>query len=115
MKAKRGDIAVIVTERRDYYIGQETQTRTEVTLHVVTSITREGIVKAVRDVWDGSTPVPLDRVHACRSALYIVPQGDVDVPAAMATARAHTYPNSDTPMAYASVAEVKAMLSGHRT
>ncbi len=113
MKAKRGDIAVIVTEERTFYTNQPTETRTRVDVTEITSITREGIVKAVRNVW-GGVPYSVDIHHARRSALYVVPKTDVDVPASMAAARAHTFPNSDTPMPYGSLAEVKAMLSVHR-
>lgn len=114
MKAKRGDIAVIVTERRDSYINGPTQVRTEVEIKVITSITREGLVKAVRGLGSDSPAYPFEQFHARRVALYIVSAAEFDVAGAIESARKHTYPNSDTPRAYDSLTEAKDMLRAHR-
>lgn len=113
MKAKRGDIAVIVTEQRDVYIGQEGKTRTRVEVTQVTSITRDGVVKAVRDCWEDSCP-QLMANRARHMALYVVPAAEFDVAAAMESARNHAWPNSTQPRDYDSVVDVKAMLRTHR-
>jgi hypothetical protein len=113
---RRGDLAVI--ERTS--VTHTATSRTEYTVMTVCSVTRDGRAKAVRDdryPSDGHTvsyPQPLERMLGLRNIL-IVPKTDIDVPAAIATARAHTYPNSTTPRAYDSLDEVRAALRPHLT
>ena len=84
----------------------------------VCSVTREGRAKAVRDdryPGDGHNvphPQPLDQMPAFRNIL-IVPKTDIDVDAAIATARAHTFPDSTTPRPYGSLDDVRAALRPH--
>jgi hypothetical protein len=88
---------------------------TEYTVAVITNITRDGRAKAVRNLaWSDTTIVPIDRVPGF-IRLYVAPQADYDIPAVTATVRAHTYPGSDTPRAYASLDDVRAALAPHRT
>ena len=116
-RTRRGDLAIVERLR----VTQSATTRTEetdFTVMTVCSITREGRAKAVRDdrhPSDGHNvphAQPLDRMHGLRNVL-VVPQADIDVAAAIATARAHTYPNSDTPRAYESLDAVREALRPH--
>lgn len=118
-RTRRGDLAVI--ERLSINHGQAERTEaTEFTVMVVCSVTREGRAKAVRDdryPGDGHNvphPQPLDSVLGLRNIL-IVPKTDIDVPAAIAAARAHTFPDSTTPRAYATLDDVRAALRPHLT
>lgn len=116
-RTHRGDLAIV--ERRR--VTQSTTSRTEetdFTVMVVCSVTREGRTKAVRDdrhPSDGHNiphAQPLDRMHGLRNVL-IVPKADIDVLAAIATARAHTWPDSTTPRAYESLDAVREALRPH--
>lgn len=116
MKARRGDIAVIVTQVSDYVIGQGASERTQVEICEVTNITREGIVKAVRKAnWGAdSAPVSLDR-WAHHHEVLIVPKTDIDVPAAIATAAANPWPHNGMPgKYYDTLAEAREALRPHR-
>lgn len=113
-RARRGDLAII--ER--LHVSHATTGRTETTEYavvIVSNITRDGHVKAVRDVrWgDDAYPQPLDRIVGFRR-IYLVSKTGIDVAAAIATARAHTYPDSTTPLAYDSLDDVRAALAPHR-
>lgn len=116
-RTRRGDLAVIERTRVVHSNTGRTET-TEFTVMVVCSVTREGRAKAVRDdryPSDGHNvpyPQPLDRMLGFRNIL-IVPKTDIDVAAAVATARAHAYPNSTTPRAYESLDAVRAALRPH--
>jgi len=116
-RTRRGDLAVIGRTRIDHSSTGRTET-TEYTVMVVCSVTREGRAKAVRDdryPSDGCNvayPEPLDRMLGLRNVL-IVSKDEIDVDAAIATARAHTYPNSTTPRAYESLDDVRAALRPH--
>lgn len=115
-RAKRGDLAII--ERQTSYAVQapgercRTERSTEYRVTVVTNVTRDGQVKAVRSVW-GEAPQLIARMVGYQRTL-LVSQRDIDVDASMATARAHTYPNSTTPRDYASLDDVREALRAHR-
>lgn len=112
MNARRGDIAVLETGRS--YGGPDGRTGFAVT--VVASITRSGVVKAVKDLrWgDGVHAQPLGRICGLQR-LHLIPQADIDVNGAVATARAHTWPGHTQPMDYASLEEVREALRPHMT
>ena len=97
--ARRGDLAVIVSTTRDYVLGAGASERTAVTVGIVTSITREGIVKMVdgRKLWN-------------HQRAFVVPATRIDVEAALAIAAAHVWPGHTSAMPYASVAEARAAL-----
>ena len=106
--AKRGDLAILVTTRRDFYIGESTRERTEIEICEVTNITREGVAKRVRRA---GAEMPVDLAHYPRSRqLFIVPSAEIDVTAALEAAAAHPWPSGHKGMPYASLDEVKAML-----
>lgn len=118
-RARRGDIAVLERRRRITYINpgdQPEREESEYSVTVVSSVTRAGAVKAIRDLrWsDEAVPKPLERIVGLVK-VYLVPQTQIDVDAAITTARAHTYPNSDTPRPYGSMEDVLAALNPHRT
>jgi hypothetical protein len=113
MPAKRGDIAVIVTERRDCHIGKSSTIRTEVEVTEVTSVTREGAVKAVRFARRGAPSIPVARLMP--HTTYVVPRAEFDVASALDAARAHHWPNHpDQPKHFDSLDEVRGMLIAHR-
>jgi hypothetical protein len=103
--AHRGDLAVIVANHPD--LGYQTVEITE-----VTSITRDGLVKAIRDTWD--TTRPLARVLGVEQVL-VVPKTEVDAAAVMKAAKAHTWPDHpNQPRHYESLDEVRALMAEHR-
>lgn len=116
-RTRRGDLVIV--ERLSVIHGTTERTeRTEFTVMVVCSVTRVGRAKAVRDdryPSDGHNvphPQPLGQMHGLRNVL-IVPKADIDVDAAIATARAHTHPDSTTPRAYDSLDAVREALRPH--
>ncbi|MET9073911.1 hypothetical protein ABZX95_17425 [Streptomyces sp. NPDC004232] len=117
-RTRRGDLAVIERTHVTHSTATGRTETTEYTVMVVCSVTRDGRAKAVRDdryPSDGHNvayPQPLDRMLGLRNVL-IVSKADIDVPAAIATARAHTYPDSTTPRAYESLDAVRDALRPH--
>ena len=114
-RTRRGDLAVIERVRIDHARTGRTET-TEFAIMLVSNLTRDGHVKAVKDIrWgDDVHTQPIDRMLGFQRA-HIVGQDEIDVPAAIATARAHTYPGSTTPRDYASLDDVREALRPHRT
>jgi hypothetical protein len=114
MTTRRGDLAVIERTRTDYARTGRTET-TEYAVMLVSNVTRDGAAKAVKDIrWgDDVHTQRLDQMLGLRKIL-IVSKGEIDVPAAIATVRTHTYPNSTTPRDYESLDDVRAALAPHR-
>jgi hypothetical protein len=108
MKAKRGDLAVVVTTRRDYVIGRGSQESVDVDVCEVVSITRDGIVKAVHKASWGTIVKMARWVHPHQ--VHIVPKTEIDVAAAMEAAAANPWPSGHAGMPYGSLGEVKAVL-----
>lgn len=116
-RTRRGDLAIVERLRvTQSATGRAEQT--DFTVMTVCSITREGRAKAVRDdryPGDGHN-VPhaqsLEGMPGFRNVL-VVPKAEIDVAAAIATARTHTYPDSDTPRAYESLDAVREALRPH--
>lgn len=103
--ARRGDLVVIVINHPDL----DYQT---VEIMLVTSITRDGHVKATQNTW--GTTLPLARQLGVQQTL-VVSKTEVDVDAVMAAARAHTWPgHPNQPMHYDTLAEVRQVLAPHR-
>ncbi|TQS43741.1 hypothetical protein [Cryptosporangium phraense] len=107
--AKRGDLVAIVTTERAFYIGQPSTERTRVELAIVRSVSREGVVKAVRYAWD-SSPVGKNALPDRGQRTLVIGQDRIDVEAAMAMARAHTWPGHSTVKPFDSIAEATAAL-----
>jgi hypothetical protein len=105
-RARRGDIAVLEIRAHDGI-----PTRWEI--HRVTSITREGVVKATVDPWPNSAPVPYARLFAARC--HIASAATVDADAVMAAARAHHWPgHPDHPMSFDTFEAARDVVKAHR-
>lgn len=96
--ARRGDLAALITERVDTYIGADSVRRTVVELGVVTSVTRDGIVKAVLTAWGGS-PVAVTP----RQRVPLVSRDRFDAEAVRQAAAARAYPGTTQPRPFDSV------------
>ncbi len=112
-KTRRGDLAIIELTRISHGVSGRTED-TGYAVMLVSSVTREGVAKAVRDVrWgDDAYVQPLHRMFGVQRVL-IIPQDKINVTDAIATARAHVYPGSTTPMDYASLEDVRSALRPH--
>lgn len=113
-KARRGDLVVVHTTHHDYIIGvgEGVRSHDEFTVGVVTSITREGLVKAYRPVGYDS-PILLAHLSRQLQQTYLMPQTRVDVAGALKTAAAHTWPGHDYSRYYDTLDEVKVALRPH--
>jgi hypothetical protein len=80
---KRGDGVVFVRTVRDYVIGEPSRERLDITVGLVTSVTRDGKVKAYRHAgW--RTDVKLHKGSLEHSATqYVLPANEVDMSAIM--------------------------------
>lgn len=114
MKAKRGDSVAIVSETRDYVIGQGSSTATRVELGQVTSITRDGAVKAFRSLgWSDSSARPIERVVGFRQAI-IIPATQIAPDDVQSVAKAHHWPgHPNQPRPFESLEEVREALRPH--
>lgn len=112
MQAKRGDLAVI-EYINSYTTGDFRRvTRNQYDLAEVTSITRDGMVKAVRDQWGQVRPI--DQWFGFQRAL-VVPAADVDKGAVLAAVAAHHYGgHPGQPKPFDSLDEVRALVGPHR-
>lgn len=113
MTAKRGDLIVIETVRRDYVIGQGSTERRQFEVFEVAGLFRDGRVRTVRSVaWSSNYAQTLEGRQKVIGLVrtYLLPAAGIDKGAAVEAIKAHTYPNSDTPMPFASLDEVRALL-----
>ena len=113
-KAKRGDLIVVEKIERTYFLTKGWQERTWFEVYEVAGLFRDGRVRTVRSVaWgpDGS-PEQLEGRHRILGLVrtYLVPAARIDKAGAVEAVRAHTYPNSTTPMPFASLDEIKVLL-----
>ncbi len=122
--AKRGDLVVFQEHHRDYCIGSESREYDTFTVGVVTSVTRDGVVKMYRRAgsfdqgkdWRGQPdrgePAPSRKVRA-----YVMSSAEIDVAGALATAACHVWitdtAHEDNPKPYDTLAEVQADLKPH--
>lgn len=122
--AKRGDIVIIQQHHRDWVQGQGAVESDTYTIGTVTSITRDGTVKAYRPAgtqpyhypaWDknnGSADVA--RVTGFVRAI-LVPATYADPAGVLATAECHTWPgHPEHVRAYDTLDEVRAAVAPHR-
>jgi hypothetical protein len=107
--ARRGDLVVVHEHVRDYVIGQGASEYDRYEVGVVTSVTRDGLVKRYTGTWGSEVTI---RGHVrCQ----LVPRAAVDVAGAFAAAKAHTWPGHPTqPKAYESLEEVRAAVRPFR-
>lgn len=109
MKAKRGDVAILVTECRTYVIGQPSETRTAVNVFEVTSVTRDGLVKAVRSAWANSAPTMLARMVP--ATVHLISKDTISAADALRVAAEHHWPgHPGQPMAFDSLDAVREAL-----
>jgi hypothetical protein len=111
MKARRGDVVLIVRTTRDYIIGQAARERTDCSFALVSSITRDGMVKKVRRIAYGSDVLesaPSDL--GLHDRVYVLPATDVDVTGLLAAAKAHHWPDHpNQPMPFGGVDEAREL------
>ena len=98
MKAKRGDLVVIVQNVRDYYTNGPVRTRTQVSAGKVTSVTREGVVKTAMIPFDAESDGSWSKERSDSSRTLIVPKDQVDVESAIDAYRQQRYPSTDSTM-----------------
>ena len=111
---KRGDVYVV--ERTDNTYGGNTGTRNPrktYEVHEVTSVTRDGKIKAVRDVARGGTPMDARYVQGREYGRGTVLPGDaIDKDGLAADLKARTYDRSTTPKAHDDLRELSTVLFG---
>jgi hypothetical protein len=110
---KRGDGVVFVREATDYVIGQPSVKRADIQVGRVTSVTRDGQIKAFVDLsWSSETPVKLANTTYRYATAYILPADEIDIAgvAAYCAARPWSHDPSHTGMPFHSLAEIKQEL-----
>lgn len=113
MTARRGDLVIVQRSTLQGTRDGRGQTVHRFTAARVTSITRDGIVKAFQE---HSSPIPYQVKHEPRSTRYhIIPQEKIDVEAALATARANPWNAAGGHLGkpYYSLAEVRDAMKPH--
>lgn len=107
--AKRGDLVLVVEDRREFIIGQEAQEYVAAVVGIVASIDRLGHVKRYASTWGSVCAMP------ARARALVVSKADIDVTAAFDAAKAHTYPGHPTqPQPFASIDEAREFLRPFR-
>ena len=115
MKAKRGDLILIVSHHAAYIIGQDTREYEQAKLGIVTRTTRDGIVKCYRSPFSKEDDNPREqKVDPTREYCLIAPQSDVDVSAAMAAYKERGWNGSTMIQPFASVADARAFVRSFR-
>lgn len=120
VKANRGDLVVIHVRSRTYMLCGESSERDEFTVGTVTSVTRDGLVKAYRPAGDLATTDHMGRAYRGRDLplvgfqhVWIMSAARVDAAGAMVTAACHVWPGHEQIMAYGSLDEVREALRPH--
>jgi len=116
-KAKRGDLIVIEKVERNYTVSEGATERTRFDVFEVAGLFRDGRVRTVRSVaWSGSYPQELEGKRRMSGLVktYLLPAANVDKDAVVKAVTEHCYPNSDTPMPFGSLDEVRALVKPHR-
>lgn len=117
MRVRRGDL-VIVELRSSYTVGSSYKRveELEYKLMTVTNLTRDGQIKMVRDErWSSdSAPVKFDGMLYATGNRWLMPASAWDTAKAIELAKAHTYPNSDTPRCYSSLEAAREALAPAR-
>lgn len=108
----RGDGVVFVRTARDYVIGQPSTERLDITVGMVTSVTRDGKIKAYQcATW--STVVKLHKGSLEHSATqYVLPKSEIDVAGVLdyCANRPWSHSPEHKGMPFHSLEEVKAEL-----
>lgn len=100
-KAKRGDLVALHFESSSVSVEHGRSVRSAIEIHLVTGVTREGVVKATRPVhgsdlgrcerYEPEKPQPIARRHGL-VARYVIPAAHLDVARATAAVLAHAWP-----------------------
>lgn len=114
IKAKRGDLVIIVQEHHDYIIGKGTQESTTCEISIVSSVSREGVIKAFKPARYSNEPsagdtVPLKWLANVTSTPFI-PASRINIAAALKAARDHQWPGGQPYMPFDSLDEVRTAL-----
>jgi hypothetical protein len=111
---KRGDVAVVTAQASSYSTTAGRVVSEETRLYIVTSVSRDGRVKAVRAL-DSETVQPVERLFG-RPVVKTFPAEDVDMAAFVAEAMTHKWPgheDSSLLMPYADITDVHALVKRH--
>lgn len=104
--AQRDDVVLLI---------RVSDSRRTVTLGIVTSVTRTGLVKEWDEpIFTDSEPRPLKLRTARRDEVQIASQRVVDAERAMAAYRRHTWPGDDIIKPFASIGEAREFLRPFR-
>lgn len=113
--ARRGDLVVVEETTVTSFIGARSVATSRYTVAVVTSVTRDGAVKAFRvdryQTENGETR-QVARL-AAGTRLLTFPKEKINVAAAQQTAREHTWPGGQSSMPYNTLDEVREALRPH--
>ncbi|XAO35565.1 hypothetical protein SEA_MORGANA_131 [Gordonia phage Morgana] len=92
--ARRGDAIVLVQAGRTLYAdGRPSQPTTDIEVGIVTSVTRDGSVKAFTDVIGSRQDLARRTSRWHFAQRYILSQDEIDVEAFVAAARARRWPH----------------------
>lgn len=117
LRARRGGLVVIIQEHRNYMIGAGSVESTTCEIGIVSSVTREGAVKAYqspryRHEPGGGQSVPL--AYLPRATALLIPAATIDVEAAFAVAEGRCWHGDgrefDSYRPFDSLDEVRAAL-----
>jgi hypothetical protein len=120
--AKRGDLVVVHVRSSSWSLspGDVRTDADDFTVGMVTSVTRDGLVKLYRPAGDLTVSDYRGRPYRGQGlprtglvAWWVVLASKIDVTGAMVTAATHVYPGGETPMPYGSLDEVRAALKPH--
>jgi SPP1 gp7 family putative phage head morphogenesis protein len=114
--AKRGDLLVAEQRHPDMWRADfsKESVRPEYPVFEITSVTREGKPKMLRDVQWGSPPRPVERIlglDLMRS--HVIPGDRVHKESLIEALRLRTYPNSDTPLHHSDLGELRTVILEH--
>lgn len=116
IKARRGDLAVIERRTSTVMVHGRTEQTYAYDVVLVTSITRTGEVKAIKEIqWGDAVAVKsVARITGLES-VRIISKDVVNVPEVIARVQTHTYPGHGTPMPYKSLQAVREAIRPFRT
>lgn len=93
-KARRGDLCAVVTTTHSFVIGQGSTEQTTVRLALVSSVTRDGVVKAFRPFWDQAGEPSSPITASPREQTLVLSADRIDVTAAITAYCARSWPTA---------------------
>lgn len=114
-KARRGDLAVVVTVDRDAFTNpsQGLRVRRSVRIGVVSNITRQGVAKLVRVPFSADDTEPTPREVRLGDKVMLVSRDRVDVEAVLAAYRQRRWNGTNMVRPFDTVDEAKALVQQH--